>query len=113
VGRAWGPGSDSPEALALQVDLEAPSLLTSAVTGGKLVVANAPVDAQDAAIFAALAEAPSSSLLVAPLQVSGRTVGFLVADAGDKPVGERALEELHRVIAQAAETYGRLHQQER
>jgi hypothetical protein len=109
VGRAWGPGSDSSAALALQVDLDAPSILTAATVGHRPVIASTPAEPQDAAIFAALAEEPTSQLVVAPLQVRGRAVAFFVADQGATPVAEALIDEMARVIEKASEAYGRLH----
>jgi len=108
VGRAWGPGCDSAAALALQVDLEAPSILAAATEGQRPLVASAPTEPQDAAIFAALAE-PSSNLVVAPLSVRGRAVAFFVVEQGSAPVAESVIDEMARVMEKASEAYGRLH----
>ncbi|WNZ64946.1 general secretion pathway protein GspE [Myxococcus sp. MxC21-1] len=54
VGHAWGPGSDSAAVAQLKVDLEAPSLLHTAMTSAGASVFDAPACPQDEAIFAAL-----------------------------------------------------------
>jgi hypothetical protein len=109
VGHAWGPGSDSPAVSALKVDLEAPSLLTVAIAAGASPsVFNAPVSAQDEAIFAALGGEASSHLLVATVRSRGRPVAFVIADHGAEPVDTSALEELTRVIDKASAAYDRL-----
>jgi hypothetical protein len=109
VGHAWGPGSDSPAVSALKVDLEAPSLLTVAIAAGAgPSVFNAPVSAQDEAIFSALGGQASSHLLVATVRSRGRPVAFVIADHGAEPVDTSALEELTRVIDKASAAYDRL-----
>ncbi|WP_342381350.1 hypothetical protein NVS55_16990 [Myxococcus stipitatus] len=107
VGHAWGPGSDGPEVAALKVDLDAPSLLVSAL--GQLGPSSfdAPSSAQDEAIFSALG-GPASHLLVVPIRARGRPVAFIVADSGNTPVPSTTLEELTRVSAKASEVYDRL-----
>ncbi|MBZ4415858.1 hypothetical protein [Myxococcus sp. RHSTA-1-4] len=107
VGHAWGPGSDSPAVSALKVDLEAPSLLTTAMAGTGPSVFNAPSCAQDEAIFSALGET-SSRLLVVALRSRGRPVAFVVADSGSEPVDSALLEDLARVVDKASEAYDRL-----
>ncbi|MCY1014908.1 hypothetical protein [Pyxidicoccus sp. MSG2] len=109
VGHAWGPGSDSPAVSALKVDLEAPSLLTVAIAAGAgPSVFNAPVSAQDEAIFSALGGEASSQLLVATVRSRGRPVAFVIADQGAEPVDTSALDELTRVIDKASAAYDRL-----
>jgi hypothetical protein len=107
VGHAWGPGSDSPAVASLKVDLEAPSLLVSAL--GQLGPSSfdAPSCVQDEAIFAALG-GPTSHLLVVPIRARGRPVAFVVADSGGAQVATTTLDELTRVSAKASEVYDRL-----
>lgn len=107
VGHAWGPGSDSPAVASLKVDLEAPSLLVSAL--GQLGPSSfdAPSCVQDEAIFAALG-GPTSHLLVVPIRARGRPVAFVVADSGGAHVATTTLDELTRVSAKASEVYDRL-----
>ncbi|MFP2924679.1 hypothetical protein ACLESO_05565 [Pyxidicoccus sp. 3LG] len=108
VGHSWGQGSDSPAVSALKVDLEAPSLLTSAeaITGPSLF--SAPTHPQDEAIFSALGGEASARLLVAAVRSRGRPVAFIVADPGSEPVEPSTLDELSRVLDKASETYDRL-----
>ncbi|WP_324291562.1 hypothetical protein [Corallococcus sp. BB11-1] len=108
VGRAWGPGSERPEVTALKVDLDAPSLLASALKGPSPSVFNAPQGPQDEAIFSALCEA-ESHLLVFPLHARGQPVAFFVAENGPAPVELDMLEELGRIADRAVEICTRLH----
>lgn len=108
VGRAWGPGSDRPEVTALKVDLDAPSLLASALTGPSPSVFSAPQGPQDEAIFSALCEA-ESHLLVFPLHARGQPVAFFVAEHGPSPLEVPMLEELGRIAERAVEICTRLH----
>ncbi|WP_044283737.1 hypothetical protein [Myxococcus stipitatus] len=107
VGHAWGPGSDGPQVSALKVDLDAPSLLVSALGQFGPSSFDAPVSAQDEAIFSALG-GPASHLLVVPIRARGRPVAFIVADSGNAPVPSTTLDELTRVSAKASEVYDRL-----
>ncbi|WXH26291.1 hypothetical protein WA016_00199 [Myxococcus stipitatus] len=107
VGHAWGPGSDGPEVSALKVDLDAPSLLVSALGQFGPSSFDAPSSAQDEAIFTALG-GPASHLLVVPIRARGRPVAFIVADSGNTPVPGTTLDELTRVSAKASEVYDRL-----
>ncbi|WP_233602338.1 hypothetical protein [Corallococcus sp. CA047B] len=108
VGRAWGPGSERPEVSALKVDLDAPSLLASALKGPSPSVFNAPQGPQDEAIFSALCES-ESHLLVFPLHARGQPVAFFVAENGPAPVELDTLEELGRIADRAVEICTRLH----
>ncbi len=108
VGRAYGPGSDKHEVSALQVDLEAPSLLAMAAAGGKAVVSSVPESPVDEQLFAALGES-FSHLMAAPIRLRQRTVGFVVLDSGPSPFGAEELDELEQLLSVASETYGRLH----
>ncbi|MFY2564215.1 hypothetical protein ACN469_41875 [Corallococcus terminator] len=107
VGHAWGPGSDSPQVSALKVDLEAPSLLMSALDQLGPSSFDTPSCTQDEAIFTALG-GPSSRLLVIPIRARGRPVAFVIADSGGEPVATTTLDELTRVSAKASEVYDRL-----
>jgi hypothetical protein len=107
VGRGYGPGSNKPAVSALQVDLDAPSLLAMAATGGRLVVSSMPESQEDEALFAALGES-FSHLMAAPIRASERTVGFVVLDGGPSPFGAEELDDLEKLIATASEAYGRL-----
>lgn len=108
VGRAYGPGSDKHEVSALQVDLEAPSLLAMAAAGGKAVVSSVPESPVDEQLFAALGES-FSHLMAAPIRLKQRTVGFVVLDSGPSPFGAEELDELEQLLSVASEAYGRLH----
>ncbi|TQF11182.1 hypothetical protein FJV41_35515 [Myxococcus llanfairpwllgwyngyllgogerychwyrndrobwllllantysiliogogogochensis] len=107
VGHAWGPGCDSPQVSALKVDLEAPSLLMSALEQLGPSSFDTPTCPQDEAIFTALG-GPSSRLLVVPIRARGRPVAFVIADSGGTPVASTTLDELSRVSAKASEVYDRL-----
>lgn len=109
VGRAYGPGSDKHEVSALQVDLEAPSLLAMAAAGGRAVVSSMPESPTDEQLFAALGES-FSHLMAAPIRLHQRTVGFVVLDGGPSPFGAEELDELEQLLSVASETYGRLHE---
>jgi hypothetical protein len=107
VGHGYGPGSNKPAVTALQVDLDAPSLLAMAATGGRLVVSSMPESQEDEALFAALGES-FSHLAAAPIRASERTVGFVVLDGGPSPFGAEELDDLAKLISAASEAYGRL-----
>ena len=107
VGQGFGPGSDRTEVAALQVNLAVPSMLARAVSEGGPVFSNKPASATDEQLFAALGE-PYSHLLVAPIRVKQRTVGFLVIDGGPAPFGAEELDELERLLLAASEAYGQL-----
>lgn len=107
VGRGYGPGSDKPEVSALQVDLEAPSLLAMAAAGGRAVVSSVPEHPQDEALFGALAES-FSHLVAAPIRLQQRTVGFIVIDGGPSPFGPEELDDLEKLTSAASEAYDRL-----
>jgi hypothetical protein len=107
VGRGYGPGSNKPAVSALQVDLDAPSLLAMAAAGGRAVVSSVPESQEDEALFAALGES-FSHLMAAPIRASQRTVGFIVIDSGPSPFGAEELDELEQLLAVASEVYGRL-----
>jgi hypothetical protein len=109
VGRGYGPGSDKPEVSALQVDLEAPSLLAMAAAGGRAVVSSVPESPQDEVLFGALGES-FSHLVAAPIRMQQRTVGFIVIDGGPSPFGPEELDDLERLTSAASEAYGRLHE---
>ncbi|HYO52636.1 GAF domain-containing protein [Archangium sp.] len=109
VGRGYGPGSDKPEVAALQVDLEAPSLLAMAAAGGRAVVSSVPESPEDEVLFTALGES-FSHLVAAPIRLHQRTVGFVVIDGGPSPFGPEELDELEQLTAAASEAYGRLHE---
>jgi hypothetical protein len=109
VGRGYGPGSDKPEVAALQVDLEAPSLLAMAAAGGRAVVSSVPESPQDEVLFGALGES-FSHLVAAPIRMQQRTVGFIVIDGGPSPFGPEELDDLERLTSAASEAYGRLHE---
>ncbi|NRD63875.1 general secretion pathway protein GspE, partial [Corallococcus exiguus] len=109
VGRAWGPGSDRPEVTALKVDLDAPSLFTSALNGPSPSVFSAPQVPQDEAIFSALCGESESHLLVFPLHSRGQPVAFFVAEHGPSPLEVAMLEELGRIADRAVEICTRLH----
>ncbi|OJT20327.1 hypothetical protein BO221_30290 [Archangium sp. Cb G35] len=108
VGRAYGPGSDKYEVSALQVDLEAPSLLAMAAAGGRAVVSSVPESPMDEQLFAALGES-FSHLMAAPIRLHQRAVGFVVLDSGPSPFGAEELDELEQLLSAASEAYGRLH----
>ncbi len=107
VGRGYGPGSNKSAVTALQVDLDAPSLLAMAAAGGRLVVSSMPESQEDEALFAALGES-FSHLAAAPIRASERTVGFVVLDGGPSPFGAEELDDLEKLITAASEAYGRL-----
>ncbi|MBN8467067.1 hypothetical protein JYJ95_11110 [Corallococcus exiguus] len=109
VGRAWGPGSDRPEVTALKVDLDTPSLFTSALNGPSPSVFSAPQVPQDEAIFSALCGESESHLLVFPLHSRGQPVAFFVAEHGPSPLEVAMLEELGRIADRAVEICTRLH----
>ncbi|RKG74765.1 general secretion pathway protein GspE [Corallococcus sp. CA049B] len=109
VGRAWGPGSDRPEVTALKVDLDTPSLFTSALNGPSPSVFSAPQAPQDEAIFSALCGESESHLLVFPLHSRGQPVAFFVAEHGPAPLEVAMLEELGRIADRAVEICTRLH----
>jgi hypothetical protein len=109
VGRAWGPGCDRPEVSALKVDLDSPSLFTSALNGPSPSVFSAPQVPQDEAIFAALCGESESHLLVFPLHARGQPVAFFVAEHGPANLEVPLLEELGRVAERAVEICTRLH----
>ena len=108
VGRAYGPGSNKPAVSALQVDLEAPSLLAMAAAGSGPVVSSVPESQEDEALFAALGES-FSHLAAAAIRVRERAVGFMVIDGGPSPFGPNELDELEKLLAAASEVYGKLH----
>ena len=107
VGRAYGPGSNKPAVSALQVDLEAPSLLAMAAAGGGPVVSSTPESQEDEALFAALGQS-FSHLAAAAIRVRERAVGFMVIDGGASPFGPHDLDDLEKLLAAASEAYGRL-----
>jgi hypothetical protein len=107
VGRAYGFGSNKPAVAALQVDLEAPSLLARAAADGRPIVSSAPESQEDEALFAALGES-FSHLMAAPIRLHQCTVGFFVVDGGPSPFGTTELGELEQLIAAASEAYDRL-----
>jgi hypothetical protein len=107
VGHAYGPGSDKYAVSALQVDLEAPSILASAAADGRPIVSSVPESQEDEILFGALGES-FSHLMAAPIQLNQRTVGFVVIDGGPSPFGAEELRELEQLIAEASEVYGRL-----
>lgn len=107
VGRAYGPGSNKPAVSALQVDLEAPSLLAMAAAGGGPIVSSVPESQEDEALFAALGES-FSHLAAAAIRVRERPVGFMVIDGGPSPFDPNALDELEKLLSAASEAYGRL-----
>ncbi|ATB38000.1 hypothetical protein CYFUS_003426 [Cystobacter fuscus] len=109
VGLACGTGSDKPEVAALKMDLSTPSLLARAAADGGPVVSSAPESRTDEALFAALGGA-SSHLVAAPIRLRQRAVGFVVIDGGPSPIGAEELDELERLLAEASEAYGRLHE---
>jgi len=108
VGRAYGPGSNKPAVSALQVDLEAPSLLAMAAAGGGPIVSSVPESPEDEALFAALGQS-FSHLAAAAIRVRERAVGFMVIDSGATPFNPSELDELEKLLAAASEAYGRLH----
>lgn len=107
VGRGYGPGSSKPEVSALQVDLEAPSLLAMAAAGGRAVVSSVPESPQDEALFGALGES-FSHLVAAPIRLQQRTVGFIVIDGGPSPFVPEELDDLEKLTSAASEAYDRL-----
>jgi hypothetical protein len=107
VGRAYGPGSNKPAVSALQVDLDAPSLLAMAAAGGGPVVSSVPESQEDEALFAALGQS-FSHLAAAAIRVRERAVGFMVIDGGASPFNPNELDDLEKLLAAAAEAYGRL-----
>ncbi|RKH57858.1 general secretion pathway protein GspE, partial [Corallococcus aberystwythensis] len=109
VGRAWGPGCDRPEVSALKVDLDTPSLFTSALNGPSPSVFSAPQAPQDEAIFSALCGESEHHLLVFPLHSRGQPVAFFVAEHGPAPLDVAMLEELGRIADRAVEICTRLH----
>jgi hypothetical protein len=112
VGRAYGPGSDKYAVSALQVDLEAPSILAKAAADGRPIVSSVPESQEDEVLFGALGES-FSHLMAAPLRLNQRTVGFVVIDGGPSPFGTEELQELEQLIAEASEVYGRLNDSSR
>ncbi|WP_240358657.1 general secretion pathway protein GspE [Myxococcus vastator] len=108
VGHAWGPGSDSAAVAGLKVDLEAPSLLHTAMTSPSASVFDAPACPQDEAIFAALGGEGTSHLAVVAIRNRGQTVAFIVADPGAEPIAAPALDELTRIAQKASEAFSRL-----
>jgi hypothetical protein len=108
VGLAYGPGSDRADVTALQVDLEAPSLLLAAATGGKPVVSSIPESPEDEALFLALGE-QFSHLVAAPIRLHERTVAYVVIDGGPGTFDPAEVEELEQVVAVASAEYSRLH----
>jgi hypothetical protein len=107
VGRAYGPGSNRPAVSALQVDLEAPSLLAMAAAGGGPVVSSVPESQEDEALFAALGQS-FSHLAAAAIRVRERAVGFMVIDGGAAPFNPNDLDDLEKLLAAASEVYGKL-----
>ncbi|WP_157774701.1 hypothetical protein [Melittangium boletus] len=107
VGQAFGPGSDKPDVVALQVNLAVPSILSQAESDGRPVVSSKPLSQTDEVLFAALGET-YSNLMAAPIRVNQRAVGFLVIDGGPAPFGPGELDEMERLLAAASEAYGRL-----
>jgi len=108
VGLAYGPGSDRADVTSLQVDLEAPSLLLAAATGGKPVVSSIPESPEDEALFLALGE-QFSHLMAAPIRLHERTVAYVVIDGGPGTFDPAEVEELEQVVAVASAEYSRLH----
>ncbi|NVJ03228.1 general secretion pathway protein GspE [Myxococcus sp. AM009] len=108
VGHAWGPGSDSAAVAGLKVDLEAPSLLHTAMTSPSASVFDAPACPQDEAIFAALGGEGPSHLAVIAIRNRGHAVAFIVADHGAEPISAPALDELTRIAQKASEAFSRL-----
>jgi hypothetical protein len=108
VGLAYGPGSDRADVSTLQVDLEAPSLLLAAATGGKPVVSSIPESPEDEALFLALGE-QFSHLMAAPIRLHERTVAYVVIDGGPGTFDPAEVEELEQVVAVASSEYSRLH----
>ncbi|WP_229908291.1 hypothetical protein [Comamonas sp. JC664] len=108
VGHAWGPGSDTEAVASLKVDLEAPSLLLSAMASASPTVFSAPECAQDEALFAALGGTGASHLAVIAIRNQGHAVAFIVADHGAEPVPTPALEELTRIAEKASDAFARL-----
>jgi hypothetical protein len=109
VGLAYGPGSDRSDVSALQVDMEAPSLLLAAATGGKPVVSSIPESPEDEALFLALGE-QFSHLVAAPIRLHERTVAYVVIDGGPGTFDPAEVEELEQVVAVASAEYSRLHE---
>ncbi len=108
VGHAWGPGSDTEAVASLKVDLEAPSLLLSAMASASPTVFTTPECAQDEALFAALGGTGASHLAVIAIRNQGHAVAFIVADHGAAPVPTPALEELTRIAEKASDAFARL-----
>lgn len=108
VGHAWGPGSDSAAVAQLKVDLEAPSLLHTAMTSAGASVFDAPACPQDEAIFAALGGEGASRLAVIAIRSRGQAVAFIVADHGAEPIAAPALDELTLIAQKASEAFSRL-----
>ncbi|NOK04182.1 general secretion pathway protein GspE [Myxococcus xanthus] len=108
VGHAWGPGSDSAAVAGLKVDLEAPSLLHTAMTSVGASVFEAPACPQDEAIFAALGGEGASRLAVIAIRNRGQAVAFIVADHGAEPIAAPALDELTLIAQKASEAFSRL-----
>jgi hypothetical protein len=107
VGRGYGPGSDKHAVSALQVDLEAPSILASAAANGRPIISSVPESQEDEQLFGALGES-FSHLMAAPIRLHQRTVAFVVIDGGPSPFGSEELQELEQLISEASEVYGRL-----
>ncbi len=107
VGRAYGAGSDKYAVSALQVDLEAPSILAKAAADGRPIISSVPESQEDEVLFGALGES-YSHLMAAPIRLHQCTVGFVVIDGGPSPFGTEELQELEQLIAEASEVYGRL-----
>ncbi|AEI66373.1 general secretion pathway protein E [Corallococcus macrosporus] len=108
VGHAWGPGSDTAEVSGLKVDLEAPSLLHTAMASPCASVFAAPACPQDEAIFAALGGEGTAHLAVIAIRNRGQAVAFIVADHGAEPVGQAALDELALIAEKASASFARL-----
>ncbi|QDE96876.1 hypothetical protein BHS05_14040 [Myxococcus xanthus] len=108
VGHAWGPGSESAAVAGLKVDLEAPSLLHTAMTSMGASVFDAPACPQDEAIFAALGGEGASHLAVIAIRSRGQAVAFIVADHGAEPIAAPALDELTLIAQRASEVFSRL-----
>jgi hypothetical protein len=112
VERACGFGSNKLAVTALQVDLEAPSLLARAATEGKPTISSVPESPEDEALFAALGES-FSHLMAAPIRLYQCTVGYFVVDGGPVPFGTEALGELEQLIAAASDAYDRMQDTQR
>lgn len=106
VGRAAGPGSDSPAVSALRVDLDEPSCLSVASASRAPVLCPLPDGSQDTAVFAALATG-ELRLVVTALRLRELSVAFLVV-ATDRPLPAVELDELTQAAAGAEAAFARL-----